>query len=684
MAGYRPKSLDELNNLYDKSTNAKNEIYKKTSDLEVKGAVYSPAAAQTPEQQEPEKTREEAAAEEISGLVGDFIKSFGTPVPVKKVRPVTTVATPVKPVNAVKEAPVKPQPAETPAVPYGYAPVNEKPRLIRSDERNELFEDYKKVMDDDGEEEISRLRRGRRKGKKLFERKHSALEAKQEEQAEIAGNTAEDAASEISYEGLMQETPAAEPEIPETLENIDAVIEKVLGKAADNHSQEAEAPVAEAVEEAIQIIPEPEVIFEAEQEAAQEPDVIQPEEEIAEVYPEEEPSEESAEAELAEVFAEEAEDAIAPVEEVIEEPLAEEETVKESDSMEESTEELAPVTEASVEEYISILDEVARELSLEEQYEAEELSQQEAAEAEAYEEEAYEEEAAAYESDEASEESLGYEEAVIGENVQPDTDADENTESETEETYYPAHAKKRYAGKNILLMLIFFVLLLATAVSAVKAFSGINSDTLHLDKYYLFTAESSFEQAGINKGDLVLVNREDIKAGDVFAFSKGNSEYGFARFESELNEESIVADTDGQKSIVFKNTLRGVFVRTYPVIGGIASIIMSQYLYVVGALFLVAAILLLIVVFAFRTKKVKSPKKSKKEKEAELEDVYDEEASQQEQTEESSVDDDFRYLIQDDGGDDFDVYRDDYSDDEALPVYQQEDYKYEPDEYVNN
>ncbi len=670
MAGYRPKSLDELNSLYDKSTNAKNEIYKKASDLEVKGALYSPVTAQVSAQEEPEKSREEAAAEEISGLVGDFIKSFGTPAPIKKVRPVTVATTPVKSVSSVKDTVVKPQSAEKPAVQPGYAPVSEKPRLIRSDERNELFEDYKKVMDDDGEEENSRLRRGRRKGKKLFEKKNSASEVKTEEKSQEVEVAAEEAVAEISYEGLVQETAVEEPEIPETLENIDAVIEKVLGKAVGKHVEEAaESPAIETVEEeAVQVITDPVVIFEAEEDE-------EPAEEIAEVYPEEEP-----EAEIVEVFTEEPEEEPAPVEEVIEEPVAEEEPAEELVPAEEGAEELAPLTEASVEEYISILDEVAQELSYEEQDTVEEILQEETSDAEAY-----EEEAVTYEPAEDSEEAFGYEEAVIGEHIQSDGYADEKAEPEVDGTYYVAPVKKRYAGKNILLILIFLVLLLATAVSAVKAFSGINSDTLHLDKYYLFTAESSFEQAGINKGDLVVVSHEDIKAGDVFAFSKGDGEYGFARFESELNEESIVADTDGQKSIVFKNTLRGVFFRTYPVIGTVAALIMSQYLYVVGALFLVAAILLLIVIFAFRTKKAKAPKKSKKKEEAtELEDVQEEEAAVQEQTSDNSVDDDFKYLIQDDGGDDFDVYRKDYSDDETLPVYQADDYKYEPDEYVNN
>ena len=48
MAGYRPKSLEELNSLYDKSLNIKNEIDRKASDLEVKQEIYTPASVVVP------------------------------------------------------------------------------------------------------------------------------------------------------------------------------------------------------------------------------------------------------------------------------------------------------------------------------------------------------------------------------------------------------------------------------------------------------------------------------------------------------------------------------------------------------------------------------------------------------------------------------------------------------------
>lgn len=648
MAGYRPKSLDELNSLYDKSINAKNEISKKALDLEVKSEQFVPALTQTDvKSEEDEKSREETAAEEISGLVDDFIKSFGTPVPVKKVRPASVAATAVKSVSSAKVAEAKSPVQESTHSAQTDAPSSDKPRLIRSTERNELFEDYKKVMDDEGEDEGSRLRLGRRKGKKLFEKKNAQAYEGAEAKTQEPEAEANEAPAEISYEGIMPQQEASEPEIPETLENIDAVIEKVLGKPLNPYDKDEEA------EEETVIVPEeeePEEVI-----ITEEPEIIEVTEEL---------------------------------------PESEEETtdVNEPDGT------LAPVTAEEETEVIEAAEEAQAVTE-------EEASETETAEAydDDYDEAPFDYIAAVYKESYNEENETNHDEHsadyVAGHSEDKKASAKKEKRKEKKEakkqkkekTRKP-RSKKRFAGKNILLILLLLVLILATAVSAIKAFSGINSDTLMLDKYYLYTSDTTFTQAGINKGDLVVVSREGIKEGDIFAFKKGDGEYGFAKFESVLNDESIIADTDGQKSIVFRNTLRGTYFKSIPMVGAIAALIISDHLYVVGALALIAAILLIIIIFAFRTGKEKAPKKSKKKDAAsELEEVQendeaDDETIEEEKSPYDAVEDDFKYLIQEDG-DDFDIYRNapsDETDEDGLPVYPDDNYKYEPDEYVNN
>ena len=560
MAGYRPKSLDELNSLYDKSLNVKNEIDKKASDLEVKQEIYAPVVSVTPEEEtEPQPVAEDAAAGEITGLVDDFIKSFGAPATEKKVRHIAP--TTLKAVSSAKADEAKaPARQSAPVAPYVPA-ASDKPRLIRSTERNDLFEDYKKVMDDEDEEEYSRHRLGRKRSKKRHEKKNTQEVAAQTDSNESSTVGGEPAVPAEEFAEAVIEP--ADQEIPETLENIDAVIEKVLGK-----------PVQSAQ--------------------------TQPAEETApETYAEAE-AEEEKEAET-----------IVPVEE-----------------------EIAEAPEESVE--------------------------------------AYEEEVPEAEAEAESEEPL------IVYQVPAEEETDEEaveTEPETVEEFAQEPAVRSFKTKNLLLLALLSVLLLATAVSAVKAFAGINSDSLVLGKYHLYSATENYAQARIKKGDLVVVNYEGVEEGDIFAYKKGDGEYGFAKLEGILNDDSVIADKDGQKSIVFKTTLRGVFYKTIPAIGTFAAAVAAYYLYIIGGLLLVAVILALVIAIAFRRKKEKAEAE-------EIQEIYaEEEAVAEEGSEYDAVEGDFRYLIQDEGEDEYDIYRKDYDADgeEGLPV---DDYKYEPDEYI--
>ena len=214
MAGYRPKSLEELNSLYDKSLNVKNEIDKKASDLEIRQEIYTPVAPVVPEVQDVQQETSEAPAQEITGLVDDFIKNFSAE-PVKRVRPVAP--TTLKTVSSAKKeearSPVM-QGAPVQGVPSA---THDKPRLIRNSERNDLFENYKKVMDDEDDEEYSRHRLGRKRSKKLFEKKAAAV------QEEVQTPENEAAPEPYDTDGQAVIEPD-ENEIPETLENIDAVI----------------------------------------------------------------------------------------------------------------------------------------------------------------------------------------------------------------------------------------------------------------------------------------------------------------------------------------------------------------------------------------------------------------------------------------------------------------------------
>ena len=463
MANYRPKSLDELNNLYDKSLNAQHEIAKKATVLEEK--TQPKVTAFAPENTQPEvKTREQAANDQISGYVNDFIKSFGTPVKPDRTAAATVTAS-MKTVPIGKPAaPVKENEAVKAAA---EAHTEDKPRLIRNSERNSLFENYKKVMDDEDDYDFSEPHKDKRKPKKLFEKK--AVKSEEENKQE-ASKEEKKAEAEKTEEVKPAEAPAKET-----------------------------APVKPDVKEE-----KPAKLEESEVEAKQEPEATE------------------------------------------EKPEKKKRSKAKKEKSPKEKKEKAP----------------------------------------------------------------------------------------KEKKVKAPKESKATVSRAVVMFLIFCVLISATAVGAVKAFSGVNSDELVMGKYRVYTADRDYSRLGIYDGDLVIVEHKGIDYNDIFAYQTSNNEYGFARLTTVLNDESVIADDGDLRCLVFNNTVRGVLYKTIPGVGVLAAFIMSDFIIVLGALLLVAFILMLVAVFGCKPKakkekpeKVKKEKKAKKEKKEKPEKVKKEKKS---------------------------------------------------------
>lgn len=482
MANYRPKSLDELNNLYGKSLDAQQEIAKKATVLEEK-AMPKETAPSAEERAAAYKIREQEANDQIAGYVNDFIKSFGTPVKPDRTAAATVTAS-MKTVPVGKHAEPKQESEAVRAAAENQS--EDKPRLIRNSERNSLFENYKKVMDDEDDYDFSDEEKAeKKKPKKLFEKK-SAKPAEEEKKEEAAdeGKTETEKAPEARV---------AEPVKPEAEKKTDAIAETEV------------------------------------------------------------------------------------------------EVKQEADSDEEKA---------------------------------------------------------------------------------------EKKKSKKEKKQKPPKEKKQKAPKEskgtvsraIVMLLIFCVLLCATAVGGVKAFSGINSDSLVMEKYRIYTAERAYSRLGINEGDLVIVEHKGIDYNDIFAYEKNDNEFAFARLTTVLNDESVIADDGDLRCLVFNDSVRGVVYKTIPAVGAIASLIMSDFLMVLGALLVLAFILMLIAIFGCKPKakkakkekvkkekpeKVKKEKKNKKSrKTAEAEETYEAEQSaeseaydEDDDSDYSSIEADFSFLL---------------------------------------
>lgn len=217
MGNYRPKSLDEIGDLYDMSVEAENEIKKGSSRLDPVKAPAGDAFLQEKTAEPGKTTPEQKAADEIATKVGDFAKSFGTSGTVRVPANIATVQS--RP-RVPKKKP------ELPRVEEGKgrrAPAQKetKAKLIRNSERTNLFDSYKRVMNDeddsfsDGDEAKQSTSK-----KKIFSKKTKAPEvspvekektdASLQAQAAVAAVFGDEDKKEEASASDIQDTPAEE------------------------------------------------------------------------------------------------------------------------------------------------------------------------------------------------------------------------------------------------------------------------------------------------------------------------------------------------------------------------------------------------------------------------------------------------------------------------------------------
>ena len=400
MANYRPKSLNELGSLYDKSLEAENEIKKSSSKLEDK--PVNNATAFMPEDEEAlpmKKTPQQIAADEIASRIGDFAKSFGNEgaETVKKPLAIATVQSKPRPKKKIE--------AETKKEAHEKKPSEHaKPKLIRNSERTDLFENYKKVMDDEDDYnfgEPEKVKRGRLRRNK-------------------------------NVEAEAQQKPEAEKK--------------------DEIELQAEAAVG--------------AVFE---------DVVTEKKEIKE--------------------------------------------------------EKSQFKKVSYEDYIATRVEVEKEVE----------------------------------------------------------------ECEAEE-------KKNPLKQIILMALLLCVLVSSIGIGSIKAFSGANSDKSVFGNHYVYTAKRNFSEVGLKKGTLIITEDKQPQVGDIVAYKQDSGVYSFAKFESVLNVESVIANENAQQILIFNSDLRGVVTSTIPVAGLFVSAVMSYFLPIMGLMLLIVALLVLLIFLVSKDK----------------------------------------------------------------------------------
>lgn len=232
MAGYRPKSLDELNSIFDKTMAAEKAIRKGSSLLEKGEDGFSSFSVQSENETPGNALTEEKQSEEITDSVSDFIARFTVQTQAETVRakPQMTVIAPEpvkKEFEILNDDPApETQTAQTEA---------EKPS------RDELFDEYMKIMSDEEDDAPVEKKLSRKEKKKL--RKKEKAEKKNSPPPEPEAETAP------SEEAFTEEGPVADEEpvrdefIPfeeESPSEEEATVEETAAEEAEQEISEEE------------------------------------------------------------------------------------------------------------------------------------------------------------------------------------------------------------------------------------------------------------------------------------------------------------------------------------------------------------------------------------------------------------------------------------------------------------
>lgn len=556
MAGYRPKSLNELNDMYDKTITAEKAIIKASKQLVDETQKLEPAPFE-PKENDIESLK---GVEELSSEVDSFInrfKSESAAAPAVKKEPAAKK-------EPVKEAPQKisyekkPQPEphkEAPASDVFSQPKNKslytldtpeevkEKATAKSDERTELFDDYMKIMNDEDDDFFSKRESFKKKDKK---KKHKKSFFFRHEPAEEA-----DEEATITQEPSNKNT-AVQAEAEEDLPVREVIYTPEVSPMQDNLTVQYQAPT-ESLEES-------------------------------------EPSEE----EFAPFSENEAEIAVDPKEtETNEEPAEISEPVIEpsdfdigssSDVSEESSASPIPA-ELADKTYDDFMNESDNDIYSFDPNKENTIP--------SYAREQYLSESSKDSADEA------------------ENEAEEDTDVECEEEYElpgKTKSKKGVIFGRVALSILLAVLLLSSAFAVcVNVVFGVNTGKLFAGNKYIFTAETDYQYAGILKDDLVITEKRYANDGEAFAYiSYTEQKFMFGiRNGSIVNDDGdvlFIAENDGERVLVLRDDTRGVVLDVYGGIGKIVRICTDNFIVLISALLISSLVIILILALVLKDK----------------------------------------------------------------------------------
>ena len=715
MSSHRPKSLSELNNVYDKALRAEKAIKESSSLLstpETNEAKPTENIFQQLETKAAEAKKNQVFDPDISNIASDFLKRYAQPekpkaAPKEIKRPAPTIqsvqphvrkpkptvkaedtlsqlaATPAETKTPVRRpshdvpstdafvtvpqtivsaepsvpAYAEPVQAEEPTVevPAAPAPVVEAPAVrqtpartahapkidhtprpnrrvrITSSERNELMEEYMRVMSDDDDEpsEKKSVFSFFRK-KKQNDYDDEPIESIYEDFSEEEPSADEEVpvvafdSSNVKYEDEYSDAPVAEEsDVASSPMNLYDYIEADFDYDEDD-DEDGTLDISTTTFEKEEVAADE--FFGAEEELVTEAEIEEISE--AEVYPAEEASEEISE----EIIAE-------PTEEIIETEVVEE------------PEEVVEVIEA--EEIAEIQEEIQKteETVPDEEYYEDAPDTEEAEEIEPAEmvfEDIFSvsdeskrshtggdwggtvppEAAASYQSNET------YDEEDDVYNSYDDYD-------DEDEYYDDEPSEKKKGNIFVKILLVFFALIslaIGAATTAADVILDIDSGELISDTYRLFCAHEDMPDFDLSKGDLIVARNTHIDKDDIYVYLTSENTYSVGRIiestDNPLGELVLSTETLDGIQLIKRDDSMGLVVASYGILGSILSVVCNYGIFITIAFVLIAIALIVLLVIISKKKADSDFDEEYPADDEEDDEYYDDDAEEYEDDEE--------------------------------------------------
>ena len=560
MAGYRPKSLDELNEMYDKTITAEKAIIKATKQLhDVTDTIVPPEFSAN----QPETVKEgTSSVEEFSSEVDSLINRFKEEIQSKEIKEVKKAEIP-----EVKEAPAatsekisfeketqmltSPIDESKPTAPA----VQSKPKVhysleapgelqqkanAKSEERTDLFNDYMKIMNDDDDDFFSKRESFKKKNKKKKHKKSLFFrhEIKEEEE------TPAEATHDLSAETEAQ-LPATEAD--DTLPVKEVIFTSETPEANQNFTVE----------------------FEADKE--EEEDSGNEEEEFTS-FTEYAPSENIEEKPIKPFTEDDNEETV---------PTYEEEVASHPDF---------DIITDEADELPHVPEEIADKTFDEFMNEAQDI----------------------------------YSFDPTKKNTLPEYAKDQYSEETEEEEYEdeaeitaPVNKKGIIAGRVILSIVLALLTVLAAGIIGINTLLGVNTGRAAFNEKYIFTATQDYTNSNILEGDLIVTEKRYANDGEVFAYINYTQQcFMFGKRNGSIVNDSgdvlFIAENDGERVLVLRDDTRGVVSETYPGIGKIVTVCTDYFIPVIAATLILGLVIVLLLAFVFKDKEKAYNKMMKK------------------------------------------------------------------------